>query len=48
MCRIHTQGTIVFFRLWNKGFDHGKNQVAYDLLKEKIPGDWVESPREPS
>ena len=34
-----SQDTIVIFRLWNKGFDHGKNQVAYDLLKEKIPGD---------
>lgn len=40
-----THGTIVIFRLWNKGFDEGKNQVAYDLLKEKIPGDWVESTR---
>ncbi len=40
-----SQGTIVIFRLWNKGFDHGKNQVAHDLLKEKISGDWVESPR---
>lgn len=39
------KGTIVIFRLWNKGFDEGKNQIAYDLLKEKIPGDWVESPR---
>ena len=38
-------GTIVIFRLWNKGFDHGKNQVAHDLLKEKISCDWVESPR---
>ena len=35
--RAADQGTIVVFRLWNKGFDHGKNQVAYDLLKEKIP-----------
>lgn len=39
------KGTIVIFRLWNKGFDEGKNQVAHDLLKEKIPGDWLESPR---
>lgn len=39
------KGTIVIFRLWNKGFDEGKNQIAYDLLKEKISGDWVESPR---
>lgn len=39
------QGTIVIFRFWNKGFDEGKNQTAYNLLKEKISGDWVESPR---
>ena len=43
--RAEEKGTIVIFRLWNKGFDEGKNQVAHDLLKEKIPGDWVESPR---
>jgi len=43
--KAEEKGTIVIFRLWNKGFDHGKNQVAHDLLKEKIPGDWVESPR---
>lgn len=39
------QGTIVIFRLWNKGFDGGKNQTAYELIKEKISGDWLESPR---
>lgn len=43
--RAEERGTVVIFRLWNKGFDEGKNQVAYDLLKEKISGDWVESPR---
>lgn len=43
--RAEEKGTIVIFRLWNKGFDEGKNQMAHDLLKEKIPGDWVESPR---
>ena len=43
--KAEEKGTIVIFRLWNKGFDHGKNQVAHDLLKEKIPGDWMESPR---
>lgn len=43
--RAANAGTIVVFRLWNKGFDHGKNDYALDVLKEKIPGDWVENSR---
>ncbi len=39
------QGTIVVFRLWNKGFDGGRNQIALNLLKENISGDWVENTR---
>ena len=39
------QGTIVVFRLWNKGFDGGKNAVALKALNEFIPGDWVENTR---
>lgn len=39
------QGTIVVFRLWNKGFDCGKNAVALKALSEFIPGDWVENTR---
>lgn len=39
------QGTIVVFRLWNKGYDGGKNESAIQLLKEKISGDWVENTR---
>lgn len=38
-------GTIVVFRLWNKGFDGGKNENALHILKENIPGDWVENTR---
>ena len=38
-------GTIVVFRLWNKGTDGGKNETALKILKERIPGDWRESPR---
>ena len=38
-------GTIVVFRLWNKGFDGGRNDVTLELLKEKIPGDWKENTR---
>ncbi len=40
-----TQGTIVVFRLWNQGFDGGKNDSALHLLKERISGDWVENTR---
>ncbi len=39
------KGTIVVFRLWNKGFDGGRNDVTLELLKEKIPGDWKENTR---
>lgn len=38
-------GTIVNFRLWNKGFDNGKNEFAMNVLKESIPGDWVNNTR---
>ena len=38
-------GTIVVFRLWNKGFDQGKNQTALEILKEQIQGDWKENTR---
>ena len=34
------KGTIIVFRLWNKGFDDGKNEFAISYLKEKILGDW--------
>lgn len=38
-------GTIVVFRLWNKGFDRGINDVTLNLLKDKISGDWAENTR---
>lgn len=38
-------GTIVVFRLWNQGFDNGKNEFALQVLKEKLPGDWVDNTR---
>ena len=40
-----SQGTIVVFRLWNKGFDGGKNDKALNILKEHISGDWIENSR---
>ena len=39
------KGVIVVFRLWNKGFDCGKNEIALKTLKENISGDWVENTR---
>ncbi len=39
------KGTIVVFRLWNKGCDDGKNEASIELLKENISGDWVENTR---
>lgn len=38
-------GTIVVFRFWNKGVDDGKNETAFDILREKITGDWEKNNR---
>ena len=38
-------GTIVVFRLWNRGFDHGKNDDAERILREEITGEWKENTR---
>lgn len=40
-----SNGTIVNFRLWNQGVDKGKNEFALQVLKERIPGDWVDNSR---
>ena len=39
------RGTIVSLRLWNKGFDQGRNDVALSLLQKYIPGQWTENSR---
>lgn len=39
------KGVIVVFRLWNKGFDDGKNEIAVNLLKENISGEWAANTR---
>ena len=39
------RGTIVSFRLWNKGVDGGKNDISLALLHENIPGEWKENAR---
>ena len=38
-------GTIAVFRLWNNGFDDGKNDLALDVLKQEIPGEWAQNSR---
>jgi len=38
-------GTIVVFRLWNEGFDNGKNQLTLGFLRQNISGEWAENSR---
>ncbi len=39
------EGTIVVFRMWNNGFDAGRNETTFNLLKELIQGEWAENTR---
>lgn len=41
--KANARGVIVVFRLWNKGYDNGRNDVILDYLKENIQGDWTEN-----
>ena len=38
-------GVIVVLRLWNRGFDDGKNDRVLAMLREKIGGEWAENTR---
>ena len=38
-------GTIAVFRLWNNGFDCGKNDLALDVLRREIPGERAKNSR---
>jgi radical SAM protein with 4Fe4S-binding SPASM domain len=38
-------GTVVVLRLWNKGFDKGRNDLALEFLQSAIPGQWKENTR---
>lgn len=38
-------GIITVFRLWNKGFDGGKNEIAFSVLRDHISGEWAENTR---
>ena len=38
-------GKLISLRLWNKGFDDGKNETAEDFLRSALPGDWEKNTR---
>ena len=39
------KGTIISFRLWNKGFDEGRNDTTLAALQQMLPGDWTVNSR---
>lgn len=41
--KANARGVIVVFRLWNKGFDSGRNDVIVDYLKKNIQGEWKDN-----
>ncbi len=40
-----SNGVIVCLRLWNKGFDEGRNENTEEILRQLLPGEWVENTR---
>lgn len=38
-------GTLVVLRLWNNGFDEGRNDRTIAMIRSAFPGEWVENPR---
>ncbi|MBQ3000063.1 MAG: radical SAM protein [Clostridia bacterium] len=43
--KASAEGTIVVFRLWNRGFDEGKNEKILSFLKARFLGEWAENTR---
>ncbi len=41
--KANSIGIIVVFRLWNQGYDNGKNEIAINTLKQYITGEWKEN-----
>ena len=41
--KAHGKGVIVVFRLWNNGFDNGRNDKITDYLKTSINDEWTEN-----
>lgn len=38
-------GIIVVLRMWNRGYDEGRNDVVFDFLRARIEGEWAENTR---
>lgn len=38
-------GIITVLRLWNRGYDAGRNISTVDLIRARFPGDWLDQPR---
>jgi MoaA/NifB/PqqE/SkfB family radical SAM enzyme len=43
--RASQAGIIVVLRLWNNGYDAGRNISTLDLARERFPWQWKEEPR---
>ena len=43
--RASRAGIIVVLRLWNNGFDEGRNISTLDLTREKFPWEWRSEPK---
>ena len=39
------KGILTVLRLWNKGYDNGKNDSTLDFLKQNLKGEWHFGPR---
>ena len=39
------RGVIVVLRLWNRGFDGGRNDQILDFLRHRLTGEWAENTR---
>lgn len=38
-------GVLISLRLWNKGFDGGKNDITETFLRQRLSGDWAKNSR---
>ena len=43
--RASEAGIIVVLRLWNNGYDEGRNISTLDLMKARFPWDWQKEPK---
>ena len=39
------EGTLVVLRLWNNGFDGGRNRRTIEMIRQAFPEEWTEGPR---